>query len=115
MTRKNSRKNARNASRKSQRGGNPMLQWGGALPKHSATMHGINHWHKHMFEKLGWMVLAKAKGYKEKIVQYKHGLKHLLETIDHVSAEYKDHNRKHDLNVLRMNVVELHDFVMKHL
>lgn len=78
-------------------------------------MHGINHWHKHMFEKLGWMVLAKAKGYKEKIVQYKHGLKHLLETIDHVSAEYKDHNRKHDLNVLRMNVVELHDFVMKHL
>ena len=42
------------------------------------------------------MVLAKAKGYKEKIVQYKHGLKHLLETIDHVSAEYKDHNRKQE-------------------
>lgn len=104
------RANRRNAMRK-----NTRRNGGGHVPKHAATMHGINKWHIHMFEKLGWMVLAKAKGYKEKVALYKHGLKHLLETIDHVSAEYKDHNRKHDLNVLRMNIVELHDFVMKHL
>jgi hypothetical protein len=85
------------------------------LPMHASTMKGIYHWHTRMFEKLGWMVLAKAKGYDFKVEAYKKSIDHLLKTIDHVSAEYVNQNRKHDLNVLRMNTVCLQDFVRKHL
>ncbi len=53
------------------------------------TMKGIHHWHERTFEKLGWMVLAKAKGYDYKIETYKKSIDHLLKTIDHVEAEYR--------------------------
>jgi hypothetical protein len=68
-----------------------------------------------MFEKLGWMVLAKAKGYTEKVSLYKKSIGYLIETIDHVMAEYEDHNRKHDLDVLKMNAKCLQRYVTKHL
>lgn len=67
-----------------------------------------------MYEKLGWLVVAKAKGYDYKIASYKKGLRHLIDTIDHVMTEYTDHNRKHDLSVIRMYAVTLRDFVAKH-
>jgi hypothetical protein len=57
-------------------------------------------WHKAMFEKLGWMLLAKAKGMNEKIRAYKTGVNDLVKSLEHVMAEYEDHNRKHDLNVM---------------
>jgi archaellum component FlaC len=85
------------------------------LPQHAATMHGLIKWHTHIFEKLGWMVLAKAKGYGYKVSDYKKGINHLIETIKHVKSEYENHNRKHDLNVLLMNTEALKDFVNKHL
>lgn len=88
---------------------------GGKLPKHAATMYELNKWHKRLFEELGWMILAKAKGYNEKIVQYKKGFNHFLKAVDHISSEYENQNRKHDLSVLRMNIEELKRFVMKHL
>jgi hypothetical protein len=86
---------------------------GGELPEHTATFHGLHHWHKHIFEKLGWMVLAKAKGHDDKIEQYKRGIMRFLETVDHVSSEYSNTDRKHDLNVLKMNMLELQEFVNK--
>jgi len=85
------------------------------LPKYSGTMKGIHGWYEAEFEKLGWMVLAKEKGYKEKISAYKKALDHLLKTIEHVKAEYESANRKHDLNVVHMNVECLKAFVNKHL
>jgi hypothetical protein len=84
------------------------------LPKHAATMKGLHGWYEHMFEKLGWMVLAKEKGYDYKIDAYKKSIGHLIASIKHVSSEYENHNRKHDLNVLLMNTECLKDFVMKH-
>jgi len=85
------------------------------LPKHIGTMHGLNEWHESLHEKLGWMVLAKAKGYTKKIQLYKESLQHFLDTVTHVSSEYKNSDKKHDLNVLKMNVECLRAFVMKHL
>ena len=85
------------------------------LPKYAATMDGINEWQEHMFEKLGWMVLAKEKGYDDKIAQYKKGIDHLIKTTEHVKSEYENTNRKHDLKVVLMNIRCLKDFVHKNL
>jgi hypothetical protein len=82
---------------------------------HASTMKGIYDWHTRMFENLGRMVLAKEKGYGYKVDSYKKSIDHLIKTIDHVAAEYENHNRKHDLRVLRMNMECLRDFVHKHI
>ena len=85
------------------------------IPRYAGTMMGIHSWYKCMFQKLGWMVLAKGKGYDHKIENYKISIANLLKTIDHVSKEYESKNRKHDLNVLKMHVLHLQKFVMKKL
>ena len=38
------------------------------------TFHGIHKWYTAMFEKLGWMILAKDKGLNDNIEHYKYGL-----------------------------------------
>ena len=78
-------------------------------------MHGVQNWYVAEFEKLGWMVLAKAKGYDDKVVMYKKTLNHLLASIEHLMNEYKNVNRKHDLNVIHMNTMALKEFVKDHL
>lgn len=83
------------------------------LPKYSGTYYGIHKWHKAMFEKLGWMVLAEAKGRDYKIATYKKGIDNLIKTIEHVKSEYEDHNKIHDLNVLLMNTKVLKAHVDK--
>lgn len=87
----------------------------GTLPMHANTMDCIQDWYNKVFKKLGWMVLAQAKGYDYKIVSYKKSILNLLESIEHVMSEYEDPDRVHDLEVLHMNVKVLHEFVMKHL
>jgi hypothetical protein len=67
-------------------------------------MAGLVHWHTHVFEHLGWMVLAKAKGYDEKVRVYKMSVTHLIESIKHTISEYENHDRKHDLKVMLMQV-----------
>ena len=83
------------------------------LPEHAATFHGLHHWHKAMFEKLGWMVLAKAKGMNYKISAYKKSMEELIKSIKHVSGEYQESDRKHDLNVLLMQAEHLKATVAK--
>jgi len=83
------------------------------LPKYAMTSYGLQKWHNAMFEKLGWMVLAQAKGYDDKVVQYKKSIDHLIESIKHVMKEYEDKNRKHDLNVLLMNAEVLREHAAK--
>lgn len=85
------------------------------LGRGMATMHGIHHWYKKEFEKLGWMVLAKAKGYTDKVNIYKKSIDRLIYSIEHLQTEYENHNRKHDLNVLLIESKVLKDFVKKHL
>ena len=83
------------------------------LPMYMATMAHINHWHNSMFEKLGWMTLAKAKGYDYKISAYKKSVDNLHKTILHVMKEYQDPDRLHDLNVLRLDVECLQGTIKK--
>jgi hypothetical protein len=83
------------------------------LPMHMNTMAHLNHWHCKMFEKLGWMTLAKAKGYDFKVSAYKKSVEHLHKSILHVMKEYQDPDRIHDLNVLRLEVECLMETIHK--
>ena len=85
------------------------------LPRDANTMNGISAWYKSVFERLGWMVLAKAKGYNDKVAVYKKSIVRLVSSIEHVMGEYENMNRVHDLKVLHMNILCLWDFVQKHL
>jgi hypothetical protein len=85
------------------------------LPMHANTFNGLHNWYNAKFEKLGWMVLAKAKGDYSKVATYKKGLKHLLTSIEHVMNEYVDIDKQHDLQVLHSNIQALYKFVMRNL
>ena len=91
-------------------------QYGGAtLSKYASTFHGLQCWYHAKFEKLGWMVLAKEKGYDYKVESYKISLIDLLQSIEYLMAEYEDTDRIHDLTVMFDNVKCLQDFVMRNL
>jgi hypothetical protein len=85
------------------------------IPRNAATMAQLTYWFNAMNDKLGWIVLAKAKGLDYKVTGYKRGLDRLIQTIEHVKAEYKDHNRKHDLGVLLIEAKALQQYVNRHL
>ena len=81
------------------------------LPEHEATFHGLHHWHQKMFEKLGWMVLAQARGMDYKVKDYKKSLKHLQLTLEKEMKNYEEADRKHDLEILHKQVMCLQGFV----
>ena len=78
-----------------------------SLPMHSITFHGVQEWYKHEFEKFGWMLLAKAKGYDFKLTAYKRAIGHMIESIKHLMGEYQNPDHIHDLKVLLMNSMVL--------
>jgi len=83
---------------------------------YAATMDGVNHWHKHAFEKLGWMVLAynrmsENKDMGEKIKMYMKELKHLQIALTEKMSAVQEVDRKMDLQIMLNNVVVLSAFV----
>jgi hypothetical protein len=85
------------------------------LPRLISTSSSLQGWYKYLFEKLGWIVEAKAMGRTGKVAEYKRSIRRFLETVKHVHDEYEGHNNKHDLNVIRMKVEVLQAYVEKHL
>ena len=89
------------------------------LPPHSTTMNKLTYWHKSLFERMGWMVLMKAKGKIYKIESYKKEISTYLEMIEHLINEYKEMSNTekavHDLYVLEMEVKHLQKYVNKFL
>ena len=77
----------------------------------AATMRGINLWYDHMFEKLGWMVLAQNKGYTDKVISYKKSLQRLKQAIELKISQVQEIDRKNDLLILHDNLIIL----MKHV
>jgi len=114
-TRKNNRKNMMRKNTRKNGGAEMNIKNNATLPAFANTFHGVHHWFKAVFEKLGWMVLAKAKGYDDKIAVYKKSIERLMKTLEHLSEEYESKNRKHDLNVLMMHVKVLDTYVNSHM
>ncbi len=74
------------------------------------TFHGIQHWYKHLFEKLGWMILAKDNGMTDKTSHYLHSLKRIKTALEQKMKSTRDHDKKEDLHIMYDNICVL----MKH-
>jgi hypothetical protein len=73
--------------------------------KNQATMQGLTKWYVSMFEKLGWMVLAKKLGDMEhKINAYKESLNRIEEKIECKIDTTKDIDQKNDLYIMLKNI-----------
>ena len=79
-----------------------------------ATIYGLQEWYVAMFEKLGWMVLAKSKGHmNDKIVSYKLSLNRLEEKIRCKIKTTFDIDKQTDLRLMLQDVRILIDHVYK--
>ena len=72
--------------------------------KNPVTFVGLHLWYKSMYEKLGWMVLAKSKGMNDKVEEYKIGLVRLQSSIDCKLKMMFDKDKRDDLEIMRDHV-----------
>jgi hypothetical protein len=78
-----------------------------------ATTRAIHRWYDQMFEHLGWMILAKSKGYNDKVSTYKNSLNRLRQAIEMKLGQVHDLDKKDDLQILHNNVMILMDHVKR--
>jgi len=69
-----------------------------------ATFHGLDGWFKYLFEKLGWMILAKHYGMTDKIVSYKMSLQRFKECAEQKIKHTRDIDKKHDIQIMHKNI-----------
>jgi len=81
----------------------------------NATYHGLHEWHKAMFEELGWMILAKSHGMKDKITTYKNSLARLKWSLEQKLQHTMEEDRKQDLEILHHNLMILIEHANKDL
>lgn len=72
-----------------------------------ATFNGLECWTKHMFEKLGWIVLAKNHGHIYKVTSYKKSLGMLKRSLEEKIKATQEQDRVSDLKILHRNVTIL--------
>ena len=80
-----------------------------------STMHGIHHWYRSVFERLGWMILAKHRGIDDKIQSYKNTIERLKCTIEEKIKNTRDHDKKADLKIMHTDLIVLMEHVEKEL
>lgn len=78
---------------------------------HEHTSHGLYKWYVGMFEKLGWMLLAKRNDWNDKIETYKNSVHRLEEAIIHKHKHMKESDRKRDLEIMLKNVKVLKEHI----
>ena len=78
---------------------------------HNPTYNELKKWYQGMFEKLGWMILAKHYGYNDKIKMYKTGVMHLRDCIAKKHSKMHDLDKKDDLKIMLTNI----EILIKHI
>ena len=68
------------------------------------TYPGLVKWYHAMFEKLGWMILAKEYGMDDKITTYKNSLQRLKEGLMKKGKDMENHDKSRDLDIMLKNV-----------
>jgi len=74
------------------------------MHQHDCTFHGLHEWHKAMFEKLGWMIMAKEHKSDIKIESYLDSITRLEKCLEKKLTDTKDTDRQDDLKILLDNV-----------
>jgi len=85
------------------------------LKMSNSTYLNIDRWYTGMVEDVGYMIIAKGKGYDARIAAYKKSFANLLKTIELVRKDSRDHDRKRDLTVLHRKATYVYEFVKAHL
>ena len=73
------------------------------MHNHDCTFLGLHEWHNNMFEKLGWMIMAKSHNNDLKINTYIDSIKNLQECLHAKINNTIDQDRKNDLKILLDN------------
>jgi len=81
----------------------------GEMEPHS-TFGGLQIWFKSLFEELGWMVLAKHMGYKDKVEVYKNNIRRFQRALRNAEEELEEPDHLRDLQILkeRIQILEKH-------
>ena len=77
------------------------------------TLSALQTWYEHLFEKLGWMILAHKRGMMEKIMNYKHTVQHFEKCVQDRMCHVNDKDAKMDLQIMLDNIGILKDHIAK--
>ena len=75
------------------------------MHSYDCTFYGLHKWHKAMFEKLGWMIMAKEHNSGLKIKAYMECIQNFLSCVEKKLANTRDEDRKDDLVILMKNMM----------
>ena len=80
-----------------------------------STYHGLHKWFSHLFEELGWMILAKKYGLNDKTTVYKASLHRFKHTVEAKMRDIHDKDKKEDLRIMHKNMLVLMEHAEKDL
>ena len=78
---------------------------------HDVTYYGLHKWYNTLFEKAGWMILAKSHGYNEKLHNYKSSVQYLRDQLVKKHKRMHDKDKKEDLYIMLKNTQILMDHI----
>ena len=76
---------------------------------YDCTFNGLHKWHEHMFQHLGWMVMAKEHKSGLKIKAYMDSIQRFLACAAKKIENTRDEDRKDDLAILMKNMMCLQE------
>lgn len=83
------------------------------MDKGGHTLHSLHDWHRGLFEKLGWMLLAKHHGHSPKIQAYLYSVEQMLVVIADKAKLTESRDKVNDLMTMDANVRLLQGHAIK--